>query len=266
MRTRVIVPLDGSALARRAVPVAGWLARRRDAELVLVRVVGDAAAAVAADVDLEATLADAGLPGRCVVTDGRDIAGKIIAEANRTPGSIICSATHGGNRLVAAAPSATTTSLLRRARCPLVLVGPSCSLVTERAAAVVACLDGSERAERILPLVEDLASSLGVDVWLTQIVAPRALALVSGPGGDVDEGSYLARCARGMSHPVTNWDVLHGDDPAHAILDLCGAHPGTMPAIATHGRSGAQLVLHGSVALRVAQRCGSPVLVVPPDA
>jgi nucleotide-binding universal stress UspA family protein len=265
MRTRVIVPLDGSRLARRAVPVAAWLARQRDAELVLVRVVGDAAAAVAADLDLEATLAESGLTGRCAVVDGRDVAGRIIAEAARTPGAIICSATHGGDRLAAAAPTATTTALLRRARCPLVLVGPSCSLAVERAAAVVACLDGSAHAERILPLVDDIAASLGLDVWLTQIVPPRALVMVS-PGGDVDEGSCLARCAQGMSRPVTNWDVLHGDDVAHAVLDLCGAHPGTIPAIATHGRSGAQLVLHGSVALRVAQRCGAPVLVVPPDA
>jgi nucleotide-binding universal stress UspA family protein len=63
---------------------------------------------------------------------------------------------------------------------------------------------------------------------------------------------------------VTSWDVLHDDDPVAAIVGHCKAYEGTVPAIATHGRSGAQLVLRGSVALRVAHDCTEPVLVVPP--
>jgi nucleotide-binding universal stress UspA family protein len=266
MTSRVIVPLDGSASARRAVPVAGWLARRCDAELVLVRVVADPGAAVAAAVDLEEALAESGLAGRSVIASGRDVARQIIAEAGRGAGSVLCCTTHGGHRLAAAAPNATTTALMRDARCPLFLVGPACTFDAERATAIVACLDGSARAERILPVVDDLAAELALEVWLTQIVGPGAMSLVGAPEGDVEEGAYLARCARGMALPVENWDVLHGGDPARAILDLCAAHAGAIPAVATHGRAGAQLLLHGSVALRVAHRCPSPVLVLPPSA
>jgi nucleotide-binding universal stress UspA family protein len=265
MRTRVIVPLDGSSHARRAVPVAGWLARERDAELVLMRVVDDPGAAIGADVELEETMLEAGFAGRSVVTDGPDVVDEIVAEAARVDGSIICLASHRGNRVTAASPAATTSGLMQQARCPLVLVGPACALDAAPAKAVVACLDGSEHAERILPLVDDLAATLSLDVWLAQVVAPGG-RLVAALCGDVDEAGYIGRCARSMTHPVSNWDVLHGDDPARSILDLCEAHPGTLPALATHGRTGAQLVLHGSVALSVAHRCRAPVVVVPPGA
>jgi nucleotide-binding universal stress UspA family protein len=261
MRTRVIVPVDESSQARRALPVAGWLAQRRGAELVLVRVVEDPTRAVEADVDLEEILLETELTGRTVVSDGPDIPDDVVAEARRSPGSLICLATHRG-RLRAAAPTATTSRLLQRAPCPLVLVGPACVLDTEPPKAIVACVDGTELSERVLPLVDDLAASLELDVWLAQVVAP-------GPAPaplDVEESAYLGRLGRTMARPVTNWDVLHGDDPAKVILEHCATHPGSLPALATHGRTGAQLVLHGSVALRVAHRARTPVVVIPPGA
>jgi nucleotide-binding universal stress UspA family protein len=264
MHTRVIVPLDGSSHARRAVPVAGWLARDLDAELVLMRVVARPADAVPADVELEEAMLESGLTGRCVVTDGPDVVEEIVAEAARVEGSVICLATHRG-RLAAAAPTATTSALMQRARCPLVLVGPACALDAEPAKAIVACLDGEERAERVLPLVDGLSAALHLDLWLAQVVDPGAAA-VAELRADVDQGAYLARCARSIARPVSNWDVLHGSDPARSILELCETHPGTLPALATHGRTGAQLVLHGSVALRVAHRSRTPVVVVPPGA
>jgi nucleotide-binding universal stress UspA family protein len=265
MRTRVIVPLDASSLARRAVPVANWLARKRDAEVVLVRVVDDPRDAIGAGVVLEETLLEAGVVGWSVVTDGPDVVDEILAEAGRVDGSIICVGTHVGNRLVAAAPTAITSALMQRAVCPLVLVGPACAPGADPVKALVACLDGTERSERILPLVDDLSATLGLDLWLAQVVAPDS-SMVDALRGDVDEGAYLRRCARFMARPVSNWDVLHGDDPVRSILDHCEAHPGTLPALATHGRTGAQLVLHGSVALRVAHRCRAPVVVIPPGA
>jgi nucleotide-binding universal stress UspA family protein len=232
MRTRVVVPLDTSSLARRAVPVATWLARQRDAEVVLVRVVDDPGDA--AGVVLEETLLEAGVVGWSIVTDGPDVVDAILGEAGRVAGSIICVGTHVGNRLAAAAPTAVTSALVQRATCPLVLVGPACAFDAAPAKALVACLDGTERSERILPVVDDLSATLGLDLWLAQVVAPES-SMDDELRGDVDEGAYLRRCARTIARPVSNWDVLHGDDPARSILDLCETHPGTLPALASHG-------------------------------
>jgi len=260
----VIVPIDGSEHARRAIVHGAWLAERRGGELVLVEVVDHVGAACAAEAGLEEMLAEAGLPGQVVVRCGRDVAEELVAEASARPASLLCLATRAGYRLPAAVARSVTAELLRRAPRPTVLVGPECGDHPEAAKAIVAWLDGSRPAEAVLPVVDELGGALGLEIWLAQVVSESASRAVGALGSDVNETGYLRHCAQRLRTPSTNWDVLHGRDPVRTIVDHCREHPGALPALATHGRTGADLALHGSAALSVAHQSPSPLVVVPP--
>jgi nucleotide-binding universal stress UspA family protein len=67
-----------------------------------------------------------------------------------------------------------------------------------------------------------------------------------------------------LTTPAANWDVLHGRHPTDAIVGYCRDHPGTLPALAGHGRTGRDLAVHGSVALAVTHRSPVPLVVVTP--
>ena len=64
---------------------------------------------------------------------------------------------------------------------------------------------------------------------------------------------------------AVDWDVLHSNDPARAILDEAGSAPDTAIAMATHGRSGLAHVTLGSVTDAVIRHSGCPVLTIRPQ-
>jgi nucleotide-binding universal stress UspA family protein len=197
MALDVIVPLDGSEHARRAVPHGRWLAGRRGGDLVLVSVVDHIGAAADAQRALEAELSRVGTPGQAVVRCGPDVAHELLEEAGARPDAALCVATRAGARLPAALLTSVTAALLHESPCPLVLVGPACADAVVVPEAMVAFLDGSDFAERIVPLVDVWAAQLGLEVWLAEVVGEAASRVIPTHGGDVTESGYLSRCAHG---------------------------------------------------------------------
>ena len=94
-------------------------------------------------------------------------------------------------------------------------------------------LDGSKRAETILPYVEQLAQQNDADVVLLQVLAPGA-ALEQGP---------IVR----------------------TILDVAERENVKMIAMASHGRTGLARVFYGSVAAGVLHQADRPLLIVRAD-
>jgi nucleotide-binding universal stress UspA family protein len=79
------------------------------------------------------------------------------------------------------------------------------------------------------------------------------------------ETGYVRRLAEAMgrsSGTEAQFEVLHGPDPATAILDF--AHPDGLIAMSTHGRTGLARIFAGSVTTDVVAGCRQPVLVVRP--
>ena len=58
----------------------------------------------------------------------------------------------------------------------------------------------------------------------------------------------------------TQYDVLHGENPADSILDF--ASPDGVVVMTTHGRSGLARLFAGSTATSVVARSAHPVFVV----
>jgi nucleotide-binding universal stress UspA family protein len=134
-------------------------------------------------------------------------------------------------------------------------------------------LDGSKRAERILPHVEKLAMHYHATLILLQVVEPPPL--IVGPEGDITlhqqdierlvrkAEDYLA-AARGEFHEKgieTRTLVAHGP-VVEAIIAAAEHEEVDLIAIASHGRSGLSQVFYGSVAAGVLHRIDRPLLVI----
>jgi nucleotide-binding universal stress UspA family protein len=134
-------------------------------------------------------------------------------------------------------------------------------------------LDGSKRAERILPHVERLATHYHATLILLQVVEPPPL--IVGPEGDITlhqqdmerlmrkAEDYLA-ATKGKFHAKgieTRTHVAHGP-VVEAIITVAESEGVDLIAIASHGRSGLSQVFYGSVAAGVLHRIDRPLLVI----
>jgi len=118
---------------------------------------------------------------------------------------------------------------------------------------IIACLDGSSLAEKILPLARGITAPRGGRLTLLRIVR------------DTDElaaeEEYLRDCARQYSAELR----FHvAADPALAIAAELQDEPHAIPALTTHGRGSWTEAILGSVALRVIRQAGRPVIVYRP--
>lgn len=260
--TRVLVPLELTDEAERAVVPARRLAQRLDCPVTLFGWHWDLGEVAAARIHLERLLVDMAVTGdvRVVCTGARSPAPAIVSAAADRPGTLVCMATHARGGVAHTVLGSVAEAVLRATGSPVLLVGPSIDDGAPAGGPVLACLDGSDAAESILPVAEALARQLGTGVELVTVadVSP-------GPEGRVDgdalESSYLSRVA--ADHDVvTSWEVLHGARPEQAIAAHARGRAAVVVA-GTHGRTGLARLLAGSVAIGIVHRSPSPVLVVP---
>jgi nucleotide-binding universal stress UspA family protein len=130
---------------------------------------------------------------------------------------------------------------------------------------VIVALDGSVHAERALAYGQLLAGSLGGTLELTHILEePIAFDLVPSlvlPDRPAAE-RYLTETASKLAsaEAVTTY-VIRGN-PTEELLRLTNDQPDTILVLSTHGRTGVQRTLLGSVADKVLRGAAAPVLLV----
>jgi nucleotide-binding universal stress UspA family protein len=122
-------------------------------------------------------------------------------------------------------------------------------------------LDGSNLSAGVLPYVRWLARALKVPVELLHVNDPARLAPYSPP---MQRGDYLEKVAAAFTGITDVKCTIEPGNPAGAIINLAGAEPGSLVAMATHGYSGATRWLLGSVAEKVLRALTSDLLLVRP--
>jgi nucleotide-binding universal stress UspA family protein len=133
-------------------------------------------------------------------------------------------------------------------------------------------LDGSKTAENVLPFVRLIARSLMIPVELFAVVDMVNLARnVSAAEGlfldslAADEArklrEYLDEVAKNFPAGTVECRVERGV-PADSIIELALLEKGTLIAMATHGRSGLNRWLLGSVAEKVLRGAANPLLLI----
>lgn len=115
---------------------------------------------------------------------------------------------------------------------------------------VIACLDGSSLAEKILPLVRGVTIAAGGRLTLLRIV--EDVAELSA------EEQYLRDCARQYAADLR---FRVSSDAAGAIVAELERVPGAIAALTTHGRSAWVEAVLGSVAFSVIRAAKRPVII-----
>lgn len=134
-------------------------------------------------------------------------------------------------------------------------------------------LDGSPVAEQVLPYARSIAKALAVPVELFRAVEPETVAVYSDPKEgryvDVVEADlktqsldYLKKLETSLAKTSKSVSSVEIGNPAERIVARVAAQPGTLIAMATHGRSGIQRWLLGSVAEKVLQTATNHLLLV----
>jgi nucleotide-binding universal stress UspA family protein len=137
---------------------------------------------------------------------------------------------------------------------------------------ILLTLDGSRSSEHILLYARYFAETLKIPVELLQVIEPEALIpLVAGKPDRYHQvlstereriGTYLKRIATSFSDlPPVDCSVEVGK-AAEVIVDKAAADAGTLIAMTTHGRSGVQRWLLGSVAEKVLHATRNHLLLV----
>ena len=135
-------------------------------------------------------------------------------------------------------------------------------------------LDGSTRAEAILPHVERMTRLCGAEVILLQVVDPPPRIEVPEEFNIVLHQQQLERLAQraqeylgGLADELhekgikARKRVVHGP-VVEAILTTANREKADLIAIASHGRTGLTQVFYGSVAAGVLHRIDRPLLLI----
>ncbi len=136
-------------------------------------------------------------------------------------------------------------------------------------------LDGSDESEQIIPFAADLARAVGASLDLHRVVNTSDPALAKHSAGHAftqvvnilrtEAEGYLNTVVAsvGLYNVRVNALVEEGS-AANVITDVAGRNPGTVVALATHGKVGLDRLFSGSVADEVLRNTSCPVLLLGP--
>lgn len=139
---------------------------------------------------------------------------------------------------------------------------------------VLVPLDGSKRAESIIPYVEELVTGRKATVVLLQVIEPGAATVTPYemvPYYDVElaeswikeSRAYLAGFQDALSAKGIESKVVVEQGPiVRTILDVAEREHVDLIAMASHGRTGLARVFYGSVTAGVLQQADRPLLLV----
>lgn len=264
MISNVVVSLDGSSLAERALPRAAALARAGGGRLILLHARWGG---LPTSLDLEPVAASLRTDGTSVETHvvptlrTEETGQAIIDGAREHAGDLLVMSTHGRGGVGRLLFGSVADQVLRQADLPVLLVTARCEpeWPDEGVPRILVALDGSTRAEEVLAPATDLARALGAEVHL--------LTIVSGAGGQTVDatGRYLESVAERLRASDLTVVVHTGTGQVVPAITRLAEELGAWAiAITTHGHGGLARLVLGSTATELIHRSHAPLLVIRP--
>ena len=296
MFKKILVPLDMSAIAEQALPVAAAITKSAGAELRLVLVHEPIPFDGYPDAPWNAigvSMESAYLEGKARELETRfgihpamdhrtgSAVQTIIATANALDTDLVVMTTHGRTGLSRAWLGSVADSVMRSLDVPVLMLRPA-----EKGSAqpsigtfhrIMIPLDGSKRAESIVEVALALGGP-GATYLLARVVVPVPVVLNTPDSYGLmplvvdsdatarvaDEANkYLQGIAeglRGKGMTSVEQSVVISEFAAPTLLELATTRRIDLVAIATHGRGASRLVL-GSVADKLLRGGSTPLLV-----
>ena len=295
MLDHVLVPLDGSLLAECVIPHAVTLAQVFDTRLTLLRVVErDQATGLKRVIDplqwqirkveaeayldkLVARLGRVGLQAEKVILEG--LPPERIVEFTRDYNvGMITISTHGQSGLSGWNVSSVVQKVVLQAHVPMMIVrahtSPATDIAQMRYRRVLVPLDGSRRAECVLPLAKRLALFHNSEVVLVHVVVKPEIPRHTPPSEEerqlIDRltelnqaraSGYLERLRAQLSLDFET-RVIVGDAPAASLHDVVAQEDADLVALSAHGYTSGTMWPYGSIALNFIAYGTTPLLIV----
>lgn len=294
MYRTILVPLDGSPVSERALPVAAHLARRSGATLHLVHVhtpndiirieglpvIDDQLHSLGREherIYLERLCdqlnTDGDLHVTCATLDWERSVAYVLTEQIMAGNiDLVVMTTHGRSGWERMWLGSVAEALIRQSVVPLLLVRPTTTVsdLTDGAEPpkILLPLDGSTMAEQIVPPALALGTVLDARYALLRVLPPAAYyAPEMVTRVEADAQSYLTTVARRLrtSGATVTTHVTCAPQPARAILECAVELGADLIAVATHSRSGLQHLRLGSTADKLIRGASLPLLVYQPS-
>ncbi|CAN5665289.1 hypothetical protein BH09CHL1_BH09CHL1_30440 [soil metagenome] len=296
-RTHVLVPLDGSELAKDALTLARSLvgssgqvtllqvarhsAPLRDAagvEIVPEEIVGEWILKEAREnlSDVARTFSDTVAPGVDVVTHvvSGDPAGAILLAAEEYRADFIVMTSHARGAVGRAAFGSVTDRVARTATIPVIITRPELGDRTKAYPGVrriIVPRDRSNRSNEALPVAKAMAQNLDSSIHLVHVIdtfssymavtgAPISQPLLDEWYADSRHDLETAAADLIAAGIETTWAVYQGS----TVANLCEiAEQSDLIVMTSHGRSGFTRWLIGSIAEKLVRTAPVPVCLVP---
>jgi nucleotide-binding universal stress UspA family protein len=300
-RGPIVVLLDGSELAEQAVPVAAALARRADAELVLVHVHAPTAVDPIhveglpvidenmrslrrnheqAYLDGARERLAAGARATTVLLEGR-VASAVATHAGARAAQLLVLTTHGRSGFERAWLGSVADELTRVSPVPLLLIRPQAAPSATRFRRILVPLDGSPLAETVVEHAIHMAKlEPDAEIVLLEILPDDSTpvlvpASLLGPSAASEERARKRETAArvyldGIAARVRSTGlgatarIQAARAVAATILETARSERVDLVALSTHGRSGLLRMALGSVADKVVRASQTPVLLYRP--
>lgn len=304
MYARILVPLDGSPVADQVLPYVRLLGTGFQAQVELLRIfepISPSLADPAHGLYLDQIVASErshvedylegvaellkkdGLTVSSVAHEGHPAA-SIVQEAESVPATLVAMCSHGRSGITGWLLGSTADKVLHATSQPVLIVrsrerhAPRPEL---KLRSLLVPLDGSPLAEQALPHAVALAEALKLKVVLVRATPSMPdytlhfASRVSYPfthiqdlskKADAEAREYLdVVCEKLRQQDVSvERRLVHGD-PANALIDMAREFRASLIVMTTHGASGLDRWIRGSVTDRVVRHSGDPVLVIRAD-
>jgi nucleotide-binding universal stress UspA family protein len=290
MFQKILIPVDGSQCGDHAAQFGLEFAKRLGARVVLTNALieyaseKDAKRMIGPSRDLAEKL---GVPFEVRLAEGRFLSiGEGIIEASQESNSeLIVMGTHGREGIPRMLLGSVAEWVSRRATVPVMLIREQAHATTvpPKLERILVAVDGSPQSNLALTTASDLACALGINLELMHVI-PDIPAVYSytayeyAPMIDFEkyqhdleaESQAIIAAALALldAHTPKVADVRTARVPVNgmrlgdAIIKTAKEHKADLIVIGTHGRSGVDLLLLGSVAERVSHRSEVPVLMI----
>jgi nucleotide-binding universal stress UspA family protein len=294
MFDHLLVPLDGSPLAECVLPHAITIAQAFGSRISLLRVLEECRTGESLAVDpldwqmwraegdaylgdLAAQLQDLGIETRQVLLDG-PAAERILEYAQENDVDLIVLSSHGWSGLTPWNVGSVVQKIVLRSYASTFIIR-AYQLADEELSRlqykrIMVPLDGSRRAEVVLPAVSTLARHTGAQIALTHVVRPPELPSRSPLSSEdvelvermVERNRLQAEQYLDDVRARLDFDaethLLISESPTIRLHEFVETQDVDLVILGAHGHSGRTQTLYGSVTLNFIANGTSPLLVV----
>ncbi|SEI95130.1 universal stress protein [Nitrosomonas eutropha] len=196
----------------------------------------------------------------------------ILRLAEETFVDLIAMSTHGRTGLGRALLGSVADEVVCSAR-PPVFLAPAAIAVKSSSVprTILLPLDGTPLAEAAIPIARQFAQNTGATISLIRVVRPNHPGYEQ-PDEQVSAGeqsvahqaiSYLERIQLQLqlANVFSRYQVASGD-PIEAIIRTMHMEDSDLVVMSTHGRSGVERIIHGSVTRQIIGNTTCPLLLV----